>query len=280
MAAEPLVYTVLVNWNGRDVTLECLRSLEAVSYARHRIVVVDNASADGSADTIRREFPAVTVLEMPRNLRFAGGTNVGLRHALANGAELLLLLNNDTTVDPLFLTALVRRMGVDDSIGVVAPKIYFHDDPRRIWFAGGSLSMWTGTMRHIGIRDIDLGQHDTAREIDYASGCCMLVRRSVAETVGLLDEKYFMYTEDADWCLRVRRAGYGIVFEPEAKIWHKLSVSTGGHLSWYKMSNKFVNNFRFFSRYAAWYHWLVFPWLSVLVNAGAAARYLVDTRVR
>jgi GT2 family glycosyltransferase len=98
--------------------------------------------------------------------------------------------------------------------------------------------------------------------------------------VGLLDESFFMYTEDADWCMRVRRAGYRIVYEPGAKIWHKLSVSAGGHLSWYKMKNKFLSNFRFFGRYARWYQWLVFPWLSFLVNGYAGLRFIADTRLR
>jgi GT2 family glycosyltransferase len=280
MPAEPLVYIIVVNWNGKNHTLTCLQSLGALSYRNYRIVVVDNASSDGSVEVIHATFPAVTVLEMERNLRFAGGTNAGLRYALEHGAEQLLILNNDTTVGENFLTAMVARVLLDERIGMVAPKIYYYDDPERIWFAGGHLSMWTGTMRHIGLRERDSGKYDDAREIEYASGCCILTRRAVVETIGLLDESYFMYTEDADWCMRARRAGYRIMYEPRATIWHKLSVSAGGHLSWYKMRNKFLSNLRFFGRYAAWYQWLVFPWLNVLVNGYVALRYVLDTRFR
>jgi hypothetical protein len=278
MAREPLVYTVLVNWNGKDVTRECIRSLNAVMYGNMRIVLVDNASSDGSVQSIREEFPDVSVLEMQQNLRFAGGTNAGLRFAMERGAELLLLLNNDTIVGPGFLSAMVDRLLSDDGIGIVSPKIYYHDDPQRIWFAGGNISLWTGTMSHTGIREIDRGQYDNPVDIEYASGCCLLTRTSVAKRVGLLDESYHIYTEDADWSMRTRRAGYRIVYEPRAKVWHKLSVTSGGHLSWYKMKNKFISNLRFFGRYAAWYQWLVFPWMNLLVNGYAAVRYLVTAR--
>ena len=278
MTSDPLVYIVIVNWNGRDITLDCLASLSAVTYANFRTVVVDNASSDGSAEAIRNRYPGVEVLPMQENRRFAGGNNAGIRHALSHGADLLLLLNNDTTVEPQFLSALVTRLRRDNRLGVAAPMIYYFDQPDRIWFAGGSLSMWTGTMRHIGIREFDAGQFAAARPIDYATGCCILTKRTVIERVGDLDERYFMYAEDADWCMRVRRAGFGIFFEPEARVWHKLSVSAGGHLSWFKLKHKFLSNLRFFGRYASWYHWLVFPWMNLIVNAISAVRYILTSR--
>ncbi|HCV44267.1 MAG TPA: glycosyltransferase family 2 protein [Bacteroidetes bacterium] len=278
--SQPLVYIIIVNWNGKDITLDCLGSLSRLSYRNTKVVVVDNASSDGSVEEIGKRFPTVVLLEMRENLRFAGGTNAGIRYGLDHGAEMFLLLNNDTTVDPEFLSAMVERLGSSSDVGMVAPKIYYHGDPNRIWFAGGSISMWTGTMKHNGIREDDTGQFDTAREIEYTTGCCILVKREVVEKVGVLDESFSMYTEDADWSMRVRRAGYAILFEPKAKIWHKLSVSSGGHLSWYKMKNKFISNLRFFSRYAAWYHWLVFPWANILVNGYAAAKYLLSARAK
>jgi len=277
-AEAPLVYIIVVNWNGRDVTLECLRSLQAVSYANYMTVVVDNASADNSVGAFRSAYPDMVVLEMSENLRFAGGTNAGIRYGLENGGELFLLLNNDTTVAPDFLSTMVARMQTDHTVGMVSPKIYYNDDPTRIWFAGGAISMWTGTMKHLGIRKPDNGQYDISHKIDYATGCCILTKREVIERVGMLDESFRMYGEDADWSERVRRAGYGIIYEPNARIWHKLSSSVGGHLSWYKMKNKFSGNLRFFARYACWYHWLVFPWMNLLVNGVATVRFLLTTR--
>lgn len=278
VSSHPLVFIVIVNWNGREITLDCLQSLSRISYKNAKTIVVDNGSVGGSVKSIRDQFPDVTVLEMNSNLGFAGGTNAGIRCGLDRGAELFLLLNNDTTVDSGFLSAMVDRITSRRTIGMVAPKIYYHSDPNRIWFAGGTLSMWAGTMKHIGIREIDTGQHDTAAEIEYSTGCCILAKREVVERVGLLDESYSMYTEDADWSMRARRAGYTIMYEPRAKIWHKLSVSAGGHLSLFKMRNKFRSNLRFFARYASWYHWLVFPWANILVNGYAAAMYLLTRK--
>ncbi len=275
---EPLVFVILVNWNGKNVTIECLDSLAKVSYKNFRIIVVDNASSDGSATAIRERHPGAIVLEQERNLRFAGGNNAGIRYALEHNAELVCLLNNDTTVDSEFLSHLVSGIQTDRKIGITTPKIYYHDDPNRIWFAGGSISMWTGTMKHIGIREEDRGQYDASSEVDYATGCCILIRRDVIEKVGLLDESFFMYTEDADWSMRVRRAGYSVVYEPSANVWHKLSVASGGHLSSFKMKNKLMSNYRFFRRYATFPQMLVYPWLNVVVNGLAAMKYFFSVR--
>ncbi len=280
VSAQPLVCIVVVNWNGLEITLECLHSLSRISYKNVKTVVVDNGSSDASVRSIREQFPDVILLEMNTNLGFAGGTNAGIRYGLGQRADLFLLLNNDTTVDADFLSAMVERITSASTIGMVAPKIYYHSDPGRIWFAGGTISMWTGTMKHTGIRESDAGQYNTATDIEYATGCCILTKREVVEKIGLLDESYSMYTEDADWSMRARRAGYTIVYEPEARVWHKLSVSAGGHLSLFKLRHKFRSNLRFFARYAAWYNWLVFPWVNILVNGYAAARYLFTQRAK
>ena len=277
---EPLVAIILVNWNGRELTLECLRSLAAATYRNRVVIVVDNASTDGSREAIGREFPDIRILAMAQNLRFAGGNNAGIRHAFELGAEMVVLLNNDTTVAPDFLSRMVDRVLVDDRIGIVAPAIFYAEAPETFWFAGGVISFWTGTMRHVGIRERDHGQYAGARPTDFATGCCFLTTKEVIDRVGVLDEAYYIYTEDADFSMRVRNAGYRIVFEPAAKVWHKLSVSTGGHTSWFKMKNKFSSNLRFFWRYAAWYQWFLIPWMSVIVNGIAAIRYMARARTR
>jgi GT2 family glycosyltransferase len=275
-ATEPVVFIILVSWNGREVALDCLESLRGIDYRNHVVVFVDNASSDGTADAVRKRFPQTVIIENDSNRRFAGGNNTGIRYAMEAGARHILLLNNDTIVHREFLSRLVKRVDADDATGAVVPKIYYHDAPERIWYAGGEISFWTGTMKHRGIRETDIGQYDTACSTGYATGCCMLVPAEVVRRVGLLDESYFMYTEDADWSLRIRRNGYTIMYEPEATVWHRLSVSAGGHLSWFKMKHKFVSNMRFFARYASWYHWLVFPWANIAVNAAAALRFLLQ----
>ncbi len=276
--SEPLVFIILVNWNGKAVTLDCLDSLSEISYKNSKVLVVDNASSDGSVPAIRQTHPEAIVLEQTENLRFAGGNNAGIAYALKHGAELVCLLNNDTTVDREFLSRLVLRIESGKNIGMVAPKIFYHNKPNTIWFAGGKISMWTGTMRHIGIREEDHGQHDTSIEIDYATGCCILTHREVIEKVGMLDESFFMYAEDADWSMRVRRSGYSIVYEPGAKVWHQLSVAGGGHLSWFKMKNKFISNYRFFHRYATLLQMMVYPWLNIVVNSWAGMKYLFTAK--
>ncbi len=278
MTFLPEIHIVLVNWNGKEVTLDCLASLRAVTFPGVKIVVVDNASSDGSVQAFTERYPEVTLLSQKENLRFAGGNNVGICHALLHGADAVMLLNNDTLVDPGVLAPMVERLFSDPAVGVVAPKIFYADDYDRLWFTGGEISFWTGTMRHTGIRECDRGQFDSPRDIAYATGCCLLTRREVIEKVGLLDDTYFMYAEDADWCMRVRRAGYRILYEPRARVWHRLSVSAGGHLSFFKMKNKARSNFRFFARYASWYHWLTFPWMNIVVNTLAAARYVLGAR--
>ncbi len=270
-----MVTIILVNWNGKEVTLECLASLRGVCTAGVNVLVVDNGSRDGSVEAIRSAFPATEVLALPDNRRFAGGNNAGIAHALARGADYVLLLNNDTVVDPGFVTKMLDRFQCEERCGMVAPKIYYADPPDRIWFAGGTISFWTGTMRHRGIREHDHGQYDLSCDIDYATGCCILLSRDVIEKAGVMDESFFMYAEDADLSMRVRNAGYRIVYEPGARVWHKLSVSAGGHLSLFKLRHKAVSNLRFFARHARWYHWLTFPWMNVLVNALAALRYLI-----
>jgi hypothetical protein len=256
---RPLVYIILVNWNGKKDTLECLSSLRKVEYDNTRIVVVDNASTDGSVDAIRSEFSSVEILTNTVNLRFAGGNNAGIRHALEHGAHYVLLLNNDTIVDTMFLDELIRTAERDSGVGMVGAKVLYYSYPQRIWFAGGKIHWWSAWVAHDGIREEDRGQHDTERDVDYITGCCLLARRSVIEQIGMLDEHFFMYGEDVDWGLRAQRAGYRLRVQPKAKIWHKVSSSAGGHYSWFKNWNKLKSIFRLLWRYAKPYHWLTIP---------------------
>ena len=276
----PRVVVIIVNWNGKDVTLDCLASLRRVQDPAPHVLVVDNGSTDDSVPAIRSQYPDVELLALSENRRFAGGNNAGIQKAFADGADFVLLLNNDTIVDPGFLSALLGRIRSEERCGMVVPKIYYHHQPDMLWYAGGEISFWTGTMRHRGIREVDHGQYDTATDTEYATGCCLLVSRELIARAGQLDESFFIYSEDADWSVRARRAGYRIIYEPRARIWHKLSVSTGGHLSAFKLKNKALSNFRFFARYARWYHWLTFPWLSVPVNLWVALRYLAQTHTQ
>lgn len=262
----PLVYIIVLSWNGKADTLECLRSLKELVYPNYKVFVIDNASSDGTAEVVHTEFPDVEMIINKENLRFAGGNNIGIEYVLSNGTDYILLLNNDTTVDKYFLQKLVDTAESNSKIGMVGPKIFYFNDPNRIWYAGGKIEWWKGWLSHIGVRELDKGQYNQTKETDFISGCCILVKREVVEKIGMLDTAYYIYGEDVDWCVRANRAGYKLIFEPQAKIWHKLSVRTGGHLSWFKNWNKLKSQLRIMARYAEWYHWLTIPsWMAINV---------------
>jgi len=256
---NPLVYIIVLTWNGKADTLECLGSLKQLAYPNYRVLVVDNASVDGTAEEVRSQFPNVEMIVNKENFRFAGGNNVGIEYTLSKNADYILLLNNDTIIDPNFVAELVTTAESDTQIGMVGPKMYYYNDPNRIWYAGGKIEWWKGWLSHYGVRELDRDQYKLTKETDFISGCCILVKRKVMEKVGMLDPTYYIYGEDVDWCIRAFRAGYRLMFEPKARIWHKLSVSTGGHLSWFKNWNKLKSQLRIMARYAKWYLWITIP---------------------
>jgi GT2 family glycosyltransferase len=256
----PKIAVVVLNWNGKALTLDCVRSLLEIKTPNVETVVVDNASSDGSAEAVRQSFgDQVTVIVNDENLGFAGGNNVGIQFALGRGADFVLLLNNDTVVDADLINGMLRPFETDTDVGITGPKIYYHDPPEQIWFAGGELFLARGVSRHIGIRETDRGQFDDQREVDYVTGCALMARREVFELVGFLDPSYVAYYEDADLCMRARRAGFRIVYAPQGKVWHKISASTGGQVGRRKIIRKLKSTWMFFRRYARPWHWLTIP---------------------
>ena len=217
---------IILNWNNHQLTSECVRSVLALDAVNFEIIVVDNGSSDGSAQILAQEFPQITVLPQETNLGFAAGCNVGVRHALANGAAYVLLLNNDTFVARDFLSEMLAVMETDPRIGAVCPKIYFVNPPDKLWYAGADFSLWTGTVRHRGWKELDHGQFDHPKEITRATGCAMLVRCSALADVGLLDEQFWAYAEDLDWSLRFLKRGYRLMYAPKARLWHYDGVTS------------------------------------------------------
>jgi len=226
-----VVAAVVLSWNRRNDTLACLRSLAAAEPAPH-VIVVDNASTDGTAEAVRREFRDMHLIENQANLGFAGGNDVGIRHALAHGADHVLVLNNDTEVDPGFLTPLLDEAARRPDAGALSPKILFAEPRDLIWFAGAEYEPRSGyNGRHRGYRERDDGRFDEVVEIGRVCGAAMLVPREVLETVGVFDPELFSYSEDTDWSLRAREAGYRHYFVPASRIWHKVSAASGGESS-------------------------------------------------
>ena len=271
---DPLVWAVVVNWNGREVLEPCLRTLLASSYPNLSVLVVDNASTDGSAQFARDEFPSVRVAEQSSNLGFAAGVNAGLTVALDEGADYVLLLNNDIELDGNAVNALVEAALARPKCAFVGPLIYYADRPSLIWSAGGAVSFWTGGIRHLGIREEDVGQYVDVREVDYVTACAVLASAEAVRAIGPMDEAYYMYNEDTDWCLRARDAGFDVLFAPSAKIWHKVSMSSGGGLTPFKIYHRLRSTLRFFSLHARPYHWLGIVPVTMVRTIAFAAREL------
>jgi GT2 family glycosyltransferase len=223
--AAPSVHIIVLNYNSREDTLACLRSLEHLTYPNYRVLLVDNASSDGTEQAVRSRYPDVTVIQNGRNLGFAGGNNAAIQLSLKLGADYILLLNNDTIVAPDFLDVMIEVMEQNPKVGVAGPMIYYHSQPEKIWSAGGAIDWQHGLTHMVGLNEDDVAQFGLRpRPVDFVTGCALLARRAVWEQIGLLDESFFMYYEETEWCVRAARAGWSIQMVPAAMIWHKISV--------------------------------------------------------
>jgi GT2 family glycosyltransferase len=219
---------VVLNWNGREDTLACLRSLASVDApVGTEILVVDNGSTDGSEAAVRDAFPTVDILQTGSNLGFAGGNNAGIRHALDGGADAVLLLNNDTEVDPGFLKPMVEVLGSDPRIGIVGAVIAYHHAPDRLWaYGGGRFDTATGWVRHLQAPVAAELLQTTGTRHFYVTGCTMLLRRELLEEVGGLATSYFHFCEDVDLCLKAESAGWKLAVAEGARLKHKVSATT------------------------------------------------------
>ncbi len=228
---SPLAYIVIINWNGRRHLATCLGSVRRLRYPNFRVLIVDNGSKDGSVEFLRAHFPEVEVIPLGRNLGFAEGNNVGMRLALRKGARYLALLNNDTEIDPQWLSRLVQRAQSRDSIGIVGSKMMMFRDRRVLNSAGSSMNR-SGFGWDEGIFKLDGPEWNKARYCLCVTAGAMLVKRDVLEQIGLFDAGFFAYYEDNDLCLRARNAGFKIAYEPGAIVYHKLSGTSGEASQW------------------------------------------------
>jgi GT2 family glycosyltransferase len=223
----PRVSAVVLGWNGREDTLTCLRSLGRVTYSALSVVVVDNASTDGGPEAVATEFPDVRLIRLDENRGFAGGVNVGVAAALEDGADAVLLLNNDATAEQGFLEPLVQALSADDA-GAACAQI-LDAVTGRIWYAGASYDPSRGHQgRHTGFGDPPLPPETRPYETERACGGAMLISRAALDAVGVLDESLFAYAEDVDWSLRARAAGLRILVVPASVVRHRVSAATGG----------------------------------------------------
>ena len=229
MTKRPNVHIILVNWNRSADTLECLASIENTTYPNYDVVVVDNGSSPESVSQLRKSGDDVEIIELDDNYGFTGGNNVGIRFAMEHGADYVLLLNNDTIIASDALEKLVEVAESTPDVGIVTPKILCHPERMVIWSTGTQLNEKCIIGRLRGYGAVDAGQYDDSVELQWATGCAMLIRRKVFDDVGSLCDDYFAVAEDLDYSYRVRNAGYRIIYAPDSVIWHKESASSGGH---------------------------------------------------
>ena len=228
----PLVYIILVNWNAGAYILDCLNLLQNLSYSNYKVVVIDNASSDGSVDAIVAAHPNLAFIRLSNNLGFTGANNVGFRHALAQGAWFVYLLNTDTKVDPNFLSEAIETASSSPTIGVVGSKVLHSAQPTILQFMGGRVNLRTGyNGRPVGYNKQDYGQYDHVRNVAWVTGCAMLISRLCLEATSGFDDAFFAFQEDVDLCLRARAMGFDVVMSPRSRVWHEGGGSTGGHVS-------------------------------------------------
>lgn len=245
-STRPLVYIIILNWNRSGDTAECLESLKLLKYSNYKILLIDNGSTDDSVEYFKKHCPKTELIENAENLGFAAGSNLGIRKALSRGADYVFLLNNDTVVEPDVLDKLVSAAEADERIGMLGPKINHY--PRRdvIWSAGGRVILPLAVTWHIGTRRRDSECYRKSIAVGYQPACALLIKKEVIDKIGLLNTAYKAYFEDTDWCLRAKKAGYRVICLQRAKIYHKVSASTGGGLNARKLYWKIKSGFLFF----------------------------------
>lgn len=235
---------ILVDYNSADLTKMCLKSLQTVKTDgfNYSVIVVDNASQKPLRLSRSLQAKNVHLIRSESNLGFSGGNNLGVTYAAEHyNPDYICLLNNDTTVDPRFLIHLYRQIKKEDAGAMITPKIYFakgyeyHQEAYKkdqlgniIWYGGGAIDWPNLIAFHAGVDEVDRGQLDKTTKTDFCTGCCILISREILETVGLLDDKLFLYFEDVDLSLRAQHKGYKTLYCPDSVIWHHNGGSSEG----------------------------------------------------
>lgn len=250
---QPSVAALILNWNGADETIECLHSIQAQTYPHLRALVVDNGSADDSVARIRAQFPDVPLLENATNLGFAGGVNVGLRHLLEQDVDYVLVLNNDLVLDKACVQEMVMQAGAD--VAFVTAVLYFTGDPQRIWSIGGQIHPLTLEKTADARGVLDTGQLPPVMERHFVPGGATMMACDALRQIGLFDERFFLYYEDADLSLRGHRAGLRAIVATRAKMWHAVSASAGGSDSPRERYWMARSSVIYFAKNAAWWQW-------------------------
>lgn len=220
-------YIILVNYNSWKETLDCVKSLSFLDPNTVGIIVVDNCSTNDSLMQLRNGLPvSVKIIPSEINNGFSAGNNIGIRYALKHNAKYVLLLNNDTVADEDFLSPLIKYADNHPKCGCISPRIYFYYDKSKIWYDGGTFHPFSCRAEHYRYEQYN-SDITGINEAKFISGCCMLIPLHVINEIGLMDEEYFLYVEDTEYCLRISKAGYKMYWDADHHIFHKVSSSTG-----------------------------------------------------
>ncbi|MEX2115994.1 MAG: glycosyltransferase family 2 protein [Bacteroidota bacterium] len=219
----PSVAIIMINFNRVDDTIECIRSLQRCEYPAFSILLIDNGSTDGSEARLRSELPDIPLLAAGENLGYTGGVNLGLEQHSSKEADYVLILNNDTIVEPDFLDHLVAAMEEQQHAAAACGTIYCHHDREKIWYAGGRLIPWRGIAvhEHKGQKLPRVGLNGV-RSVSFVTGCMIILRTSMLADIGKEDERFFMYLDDIEFSARIMRKGYRLLYVPQSVIYHKV----------------------------------------------------------
>ena len=261
---NPKIHLIVLNWNDKELSRKCLSSIEKVSYSNYEVLIVDNNSEDGSVEFFKQHFPNYDILSLKDNLKYAGGNNAAVDYLQPNEEDYLVFINNDTIVSSDFLDHLIDPFLNDPNCIISVPKILFAMDINKIWYAGGLVNMWKGTIDHIGIRNFDAPRYSFMMETDYATGCCLCISYTDFEKLNYFDTTFNMYCEDVDLSIRAKKMNRKIVYSPKSIILHSVSQSLGEN-SLKKIRNKLSGQVKLFWKHASGlqiitltFHWLLF----------------------
>ena len=219
-----------MNWNGEKVIKQCLNSVLAIDYPNYTALVIDNDSSDGSGEIVKNKYPNIEYLQLTENYGFSGGYNRCFKYLKDKDSEYILLLNNDTEVDPDILNNFIQAVGHYGKKNIFGGKIFYYNKPQLIWYAGGKVNLKFGRISHCGIRELDSEEYCLPMETDYITGCCMFTSREIIDQLNGFDERFNMYGEDVDLCMRAKRIGINCYYWPDEILWHHVSASMKGSL--------------------------------------------------
>lgn len=273
---------ILVNYNGKLYNEECIESIKKSKYNNYHIYVVDNASTDNSIEILEEKFANdITIIKNNDNLGFSIANNIGITRALEEQCEYVLLLNNDTIIDSDMISSMME-VALENLNSIVSPKIYYYDNKDIIWSAGGTVEWNKGLPIQYGIDEKENEQYSTEKKIQFATGCCILISKMIINKIGMLSDEYFLYYEDTDYSAKAINSGVDIMYCPKAKVYHKVSASTGGQNSrlviYYMTRNRLIFNKKYNKKYfyANIYFYLTFMIKSIFWCM-SGKKYVFDT---